>query len=1367
MRLTQITMLVLLLSLAVFGQTNKGGISGAVTDANGAAIPGATVTITNLGTNTSSTVTTSDEGNFSVRSLEPVEYSVAVEAPSFKRAIVENVKVDTASIATVNIKLETGAIGETVTVEAETPLLNTETGTTGTTITERQLQDIPLLNRSVLDLAVTVANVSGDAGSEDPDVASGQPVPGFNLSLNGGRPGSTAILADGVNNTGVGIARAVVSFTPETVQEFTVQTSAYSAEFGQTGGGTINVTTKSGTNLFNGTALVYHRNPETNARPFRTGSGPRPANNLRYTNVSVSAGGPVFLPAFGEGGPTFYDGRNRTFFFAAVEPRWRQDFLTVTTLLPSAAERAGDFRNLVRTNSGFLPAAVAAQFGQASLGQANIFQQFVLDGNQLRPIVLTTGNRFCQFGEAATSGGAANPQCLATNTNFNPLLNVIPQNYLDPTAQRILQFLPTGGDYFIDDAGLVRNAVINRSVRQDETRYTFRLDHNFTTNNKANFRYTLTPAVGIRGFGSDVNGNTAAYSDASQYLLADNHIFSPNLVNDLRLNYTRGVFSEDFSPEFSINGGRNLATELGLPSLTDGGIPLFTYSVDTGSGYNAFADIGSSGSTNNYNKEERYNLNDIVYYTRGNMTWKFGVDLSHAKLNVKPFFAASGGRYQFRSGQTSTNRNNLNQGGGAAGGNPFASLLIGTPAAIDVRPLLLDYNYVWNSGAAFVQNDWKVRQNLTLNLGVRYSLQLPRVEENDLQGVFRPDLAQTVTLTADQRRAITTGLGLAATADIPGYVPTTVAIPAFAFAGRDGRSRYITAVDYGGIEPRFGFAYSPKFSSFAEKMNAVIRGGFGISHAPITGNNRNPNPDFGSFTSVTNLANGSSGSQNTAFAARLSSNAALFQGQTLDQTLGIPANGLVFNNSIVIPGFADLNTSGSGAVPYSTNWNLSMAFEPFKGTVVEFAYVGNKGTHLYLPLVNINPRDQDFIETLEAQGVNTDTTFADPLGRRNLLGAIIAIPRGSISTQFLGFGNLNSYFDPSGTSIRHAGYVDVRRRVRGGLTLTANYTFAKSIDDASDASPDTRVLTTGISSGQLSFGAARSLDRAISTFDIKHNFSSTFYYDLPFGNGKALLSTLPNYLNALVSDFAVSGVFRVQGGNPFLPYITDTNRLGGVNRNVRPNLVAGVPLKNPLFDKNCPIGSLCEPYINPAAFIRPPRGSLGNAPRTLDIRAPMQKYFDFSIQKNFNLPYIGNEGKRRIQLRVDLLNAFNRSNFRFSNTTSANIPGFTTALPNDTDFTQAELTTYLAANPGSTATLAQVNNLLIAARTANGGRLPLDFFSVPVPQGFASTTANSFNITTLEGIKLFRLRQVYDQSFGTLREVNSPRYIQFGLKIFF
>src|SRR5262249_8364106 len=262
---------------------------------------------------------------------------------------------------------------------------------------------------------------------------------------------------------------------------------------------------------------------------------------------------------------------------------------------------------------------------------------------------------------------------------------------------------------------------------------------------------------------------------------------------------------------------------------------------------------------------------------------------------------------------------------------------------------------------------------------------------------------------------------------------------------------------------------------------------------------------------------------------RLSGNPPFVAGLPLAQQLQIPPDGVVYANTLGIPGVADAGP-GSGKVPYSQNWNLSLSLQPIKNSVVEVAYVGNKGTHLYLPLVNINPRNVDFVEFLEANNLPAENTFPDPLGRRNLLGAVIAIQRNSVLTPFFGFNNLNRYFDPSANSIRNAIYIDVRRRMRQGLTFTANYTFGKSIDDASDASPDTRVLTTYNTQGQVSYGAPRSLDRAISSFDIRHNFSSTFIYDFPFGHGRHFLSHAWAPLDAIAGGWSIAGVYRILGG---------------------------------------------------------------------------------------------------------------------------------------------------------------------------------------------------------------------------------------------
>ena len=1333
---------VMVCSVVVWGQTNRGGISGTVTDQNGAVVPGATVTLTNLGTNQNQTMTTSDSGSYAFNLLEPVYYSVQVEMKGFKKTLIGKTKVDTAMTTTINVVLETGTLDQLVTVTSEPLLINSESAAISQTVTQRQIQDVPLNNRSVLDLAVTIPNVAGEAGSEDPGVTSDQPVPGFNLSLNGGRPGSTSILADGIRNTGVGIARAVVSFTPETVQEFTVQTSAYSAEFGQTAGGVINATTKSGTNRLNGIALWYQRNPKLNARTYTTGTAPRPPNNLRYNQVSITVGGPVFLPKPGEGGKAYYDGRDKTFFFFAYEPRWRRDFLSVPTLLPTAAERSGDFSNLVRTSSGWLPTNIATQFNLSSIGPANIFQQFNLVNGRLVPLAQT-----CTVGGVTT----------ATYCQFPG--NRIPAGMIDPKALELLKNMPPPGDYFID-SGLVRNYLVQRFVKQDETRYTLRLDHNVTKNDKVNFRYSKTPAVGIRGFGSDVNGNSGVYSDAQQYVFGNNHIFSANVINDLRIGYTRGVFSEDFSPEFSIKGGRNLATELGLPSLTAGGLPLFQISGD--GMYNAFADVGSSGSTNNFNVEQQLTAADTVLWTHGNMSWKFGVETNLSQLSVIPFFGASGGRWEFRTVNSSDNRGT----GLANGGNNLASLLLGVPNAVQVRPLLLNYYYYWKSGAAFVQNDWRIKPNLTLNLGLRYSLQLPRAEKNNLQGAFRPDITQTQVLTDAQRRATATGLGIATTAPIPSYVPTSVTIPAFAFAGRGGRSKYLVPIDYTGFEPRFGFAWSPKFNKWLEDRFFVIRGGYGISHAPITGNNRLPNPDFGNFTAVSTTATGSTvgGTADPLQPVRLNGNPPFISGGAIDATLGTTADGLVYLNSLGTPGFA-ISPQGSGKVPYIQNWNLSFGID-WHGFAIEAAYVANKGTHLYMPLVNINPKDFSFVETLEAQNINSETAFADPLGRRNLLGAVVTIQRNSITAPYFGFNNLLRFFDPSANSIRHAGYVSVQRRVSRGLTFTANYTYGKSLDDASDSSPDVRVLTSPTTLGQeVSYGVPRSRDRSYSTFDITHLFNSTAVWDIPIGKGRTFLGNAPSAVNAVVGGWTISGVYRMQGGQPAVPIITDTNRLGGTNRAIRLDIVPGVPLKNPLYSENCTVGAQCEPYLNLSAFMRPAKGSLGNAPRTVNLRAPMQEFFDLSIQKNFNLPF-GAEGRRRLQLRVDFINLLNHPNFRWANT--GNTPAGFGSVPNEALLAQADINTWNAFAPGRAATLTQVNDLLTNARLASGA-IPLDFFRVPIPAGFSTTNPNAFDITTLSGLKLYRLRQSLDTNFGTLAASTpyQPRYIQWGLKLYF
>lgn len=1321
----------LLGTVSLLAQTNRGAITGTVTDPSQSAVPGASITITNLGTNEVRKLTSSQSGAYSAPDLDPVLYRVEVEFTGFKKSIVENVKVDTNSTSTVNVTLQAGTVDTHVTVSADVAMLNVYSGTTGNTVTSRELQDVPLVNRSVLDLAMTLPNVSGDPGSENPILVSETTCPGCNISINGGRPLSTLIMADGTNNTGVSLARSMVSFSPETVQEFSVQTSAFSAEYSTTGGGVISVTTKSGTNDLNGTALWYNRNPAFAAAPFTQSAVNRPQANLKYNQFSLAAGGPVYIPKI-------YNGKNKTFWFAAFEPNYRRDRLDQYGLLPTDGMRQGDFSGLVNTTSGWLPQSVADQFrtiapGAVAPTDSAIYNQYnVVNGNQFTAATLPTGS-----------------------TTFQPFPgNKIPQSMLDASAVKALKYVAPAGSYFLNSNGLISNVFAPRRLSQEEKRYTIRVDQVISQKDRMNVRFTATPIVKIQDTPISTTSAGGEYSWAKQVMLAYTRMIGPTIFNDLRLNYTRGRFSNTLAPEWDASTGANLSTELGLPSLTKGGVPglngLFPGSSLGGGASNATG-LGGGGSTSVEDREERYALTDILYKSTGAMSWKFGVDVSHALQNVLPLFASLGGQYAFAATQT-------NSSGVAAGtgGSPWASFMLGVVnGTVTLRNAQIPYYYRWESYAGFVQNDWKVRPNLTLNLGVRYNLQMPRTEKFDHQGVFHPELAQSVPLP--------TPLTLT-----DGRVITSALVPPFAFSGRGGNSRYMTKPDYRNFEPRFGFAWSPKF---LQSHHVTVRGGYGLSHTPITGANRLPQPDFGAtqgFASVTPSA-----TVNPNYVMRLGENPPLIIPQTPDQVINAPSNGLVTLNSLYYQqGVGGYAVSSNYHTPYIQNWNLTFSWQANASTSMEIGYTGLKGTRLFMPHENINPKSSALLDAQVAGGVNTINTINDPLGRLNpSTGRVLVVQNGSLGSPYLGFSTLYVLFDASANSIRHGGYASIQHRVGRGLTFTSNYTWAKSIDDASSSGGDKNVLTgsNGFTDGQVAFGGTRRNDRSVSVYDQRHSLNGTIIYDLPFGRGRHFGGNVWKPVDFAMGGWTIAGIERLNSGFPYAPVLADTNQVGDLTHTARPDMVPGVPLINPLYDRNCPTGANCQPYLNPAAFSRPALGRLGTAPRTLDgARGPWAQYVDLSLQKNFRL---GENGKRRLQFRADALNLLNHPVFRVfpNNAGGTDFMG----APSTAALSAADYNTWAAANgqplSATAAGTTALNNInaMVNAQKNSLGVLPTNFFSIPLPQNFFGQQAPSYDITTLNGFKLFRLRQAYNSGFGDLYQRGGSRYLQVGLKLFF
>ncbi|MBV8833244.1 MAG: hypothetical protein JO108_28950 [Acidobacteriaceae bacterium] len=821
------------------------------------------------------------------------------------------------------------------------------------------------------------------------------------------------------------------------------------------------------------------------------------------------------------------------------------------------------------------------------------------------------------------------------------------------------------------------------------------------------------------------------------------------------------------------------AQQFGLPSVTAANLPYFSFPSTS------FTGIGNGQITLlGQEIDETFELSDTLTKTHGNHTWKFGTDLRYTRMKTEPISTAAGGQYSFSTTPTSSR----GTGSNTTGGDPFPSFLLGVPNSYSYRSTVFPYYYRWGNGALFFQDDWKVRPNLTLNLGLRYSVELPRWEKYNHQGSYLPDLAMDQALTDAQRRAVANDIGVPATAPIPDSVPTAVKIVPFGFRGMGGRSKYLTPIDWREWQPRFGFAWVPDWDFL--RHNLVIRGGYGISYSPLTGLGSQPSPDFASgsgtavnFNSQTTGFPQGVGQCNTAYTLRLSSDPPCIQNLTPQQIIGaIPADGLIYNDSIKYGTFA---ISKSTRTPHSETWNLSTDWQFRNGTILELSYSGNRGDNLFTAPPNLNFVPFALSEQIVGNGLDPSSTVSDPLGRLNAGGAVITVPRDSLLGPYFGFPNLPLYLNSNGSSIRHAGSAYVRGRIGKGVSYTASYTFSKSLDNASDAgSAAVANIFASRSDGYVRYGLPLSADRSVSTFDVPHTLTGTFLWDLPFGYGARFWARPPRILNHVIGGWTLSGAGRINDGYPFAAYVQGNNGLdnnGGPNVRLSVNPDPSIPTKNPLYSPSCPIGPTCQPYINPAKWILPPLGTLGDGARTYgNIRGPWQQFLDMSVQKNFYL--WGKENTKRLQFRMDAINVFNHPTFGFSSIGGGT--GFTSARGPNTPVTQtaitaAEYNSWAAANnkplsttPAGATLLTQVQNLvnsnLVHTPGSTNALLPPDFFSVPVPNGFTQIPLNSFDITTLDGYKLFRLSQAWSNNFGTLStNATQPRKIQWSIKFIF
>jgi hypothetical protein len=850
---------VLCLVFSAAAQTETARIQGTVTDQTGAAVPNVTVTITALGTNREVTAQTNDEGVYSVLSLQPGKYQISVAQTNFKTTKQE-VTLEVAQNATLDFALEPGAVTETVTVTSDVPLVETSSSALGSVVSGETIVELPLNGRNVLELARLSPGVtqgvpggfaSGAGGNAE--TYRGGNTGGAALSVNGQRTQANNFLLDGVDNNESLVNTINVFPSAEAVQEFRVQTSVAQAEFGRGGGAIINSVTKSGKNQFYGSAFTFIRNSAFDARPtfYDSVQNQRRTPLFRRGQFGGTIGGPVIIPGFGEGTPMIRSLKDKVFFFADYEGL--RQFLPVgqdTATVPTTDFRNGNFSELA---------------------------------TQLRDPL--TGQNVCVTG--STTNGIL---CVNGNgTAFNRL-DLLPGGRLNQVALNYLRAFPLP-----TRAGTLNNYVTTRNQTLNSDTFDIRLDANVNDKNQLFGRYSFgrfdqttssrLPAL-PSGFGSGTNPTRTR-----GVVVGLNTALSSTFFNELRVQVNRIKYG--YTPPFFDTA---VSAALGIPNANRdaslGGGALI-------GGYNG--QLEYTGDFGPYIvPQDTYQLVDSISYARGDHTFKFGGTI--LRRDVALFRPNRGKGYFFLIG----NGDPSQCGGAASTGFEQADLLIGFVCNYQIGP---PFGTVgtrnWENGV-FAQDDWKVTNNLTLNLGLRYELFTNPTEMYARQANFDLPTGRLI-VAADSNDSL-------------------------------------TQTDKNNFSPRIGLAYD-----IGGKGKTVLRGGYGIFYFLDRGgidNQLAQNPPYSGFSQF-NYTDGvritlSGRAPNGSLDSRLATGA-LPIGSVSDVNLNDPRNVRVL---AVLP---DNKTSNV------QQFNVQVQRQLTNNTALSVGYVGTRGRNLVL-YYNLNGR---------------------------------------------------------------------------------------------------------------------------------------------------------------------------------------------------------------------------------------------------------------------------------------------------------------------------------------------------------------------------------------------------------------------------
>jgi len=894
-------------AVALAQEETAATITGQVTDSTGGIIQNATIVVTNKDTNAARRVQTNEDGNYVVTSLTPGVYLVTVEQQSFKR-YEQNLTLNAKDRRPVDIVLEAGDINQTVVVTDEAPLLQ-DSPTGQALISGAQVRELPLNNRDFLKLTELVPGVSSDLADETALGLSNR----TSISINGMRRNGVNYLVDGVNNTDGGSNITLLSGpTIDSIQEFKVLTSNYTAEVGRSGSGTVTVVTRGGSNEFHGSVYEFVRNDRFNANSYFNNRQGRNADGtlkakvpkLRYNTFGGTLSGPVEFPRFGEGGPTHYSLRNKTFFFYSQDVRRIRRATTASiATVPTDAQRQGDFSASLGAPIFRTSAATPASCITPGVGTCTNTPLFVID---------TGGNTIqARAGMVFNAAGRAYAGNLIPASNFAPQAVALLGIYPSPNS---------GGNTF----------TFSPVNLQDTRQEVVRIDHNFNSNHRIFGRYThdLNVTQETGGLFQGINLPNIATTDTRipGQLMAINFtsIISPNLVNEVSYNFSQNFIGSQLS-------GRGRRSDYGNPNIPEfypennnNAIPSLTISGLTSAG-------SLQGFAIRYRNQT---VRDVVTWTNGNHTFKFGGEWAFEGKNENANNNTQGS-FTFTTTEsrgTSTSGVALTQTGVGV-----ASFLLGRANTYSESQFDITAQEHLSRREFFGQDTWKIRPNLTLDYGVRYQYFVPATDRNNVLTAFNPALysrANAPTCADALCGSLIRGTGN----ELNGIAVAGVNSPF---------GKTIVPSDRNNFSPRVGLAWSPNFkdgfgrSLFGENGKTVFRIGYGFYYDQI----------------ATFLY------EDPTFANPPFSSTASFSGAGI--TLATPAGGALGALPIRTLGGIDPNI----VTPMIQQWSVGMQREIFKNAVLDVSYVGTKGDHL------LDRRNINFVGAPETNAFVTNTVL--------------------------------------------------------------------------------------------------------------------------------------------------------------------------------------------------------------------------------------------------------------------------------------------------------------------------------------------------------------------------------------------------------